>query len=178
MARVIQQLATALFLCFAANAIGEQEQVEYRLGMGDEVQVTVFGHQDLSGEFAISETGTISLPLVGTVTLGGLTLRKAEAAVIDALKPDYLVNPRVAVEVLNYRPFYIIGEVQSPGAYPYVNGMTVTEAVALGGGFTHRAKKQNMRIIRGWDQAKEERTVAATDMVLPGDVIKVLERFF
>ena len=151
---------------------------EYEFGTGDRVRITVFGHEDLSGEFTISETGTVSLPLAGSLALSGLTVHEAEQAVVDALKPDYLLNPRVGIEVLNYRPFYILGEVNEPGAYPYVNGMTVTEAVALGGGFTYRAKKNRMLIIRATDSARTERPVSVTDVVLPGDVVKVLERFF
>ena len=142
------------------------------------MRITVFGHEDLSGEFTVSETGTVSLPLAGSLSVGGLTIRQAEQAVVDALKPDYLLNPRVGIEVLNYRPFYIIGEVNAPGSYPYVNGMTVTEAVALGGGFTHRAKKRKMTIIRASDPTRTEHPISVTGTVLPGDVVKVLERFF
>ena len=154
------------------------EQMEYRFGTGDEIRITVFGHEDLSGEFTISETGTVSLPLAGSLNLGGLSIRQAEQEVVGALKPDYLLNPRVGIEVLNYRPFYILGEVREPGSYPYVNGMTVTEAVALGGGFTYRAKKEKFVIIRASDATRRERPASITDVVLPGDVIKVLERFF
>ena len=154
------------------------EQVEYTFGTGDRIRITIFGHEDLSGEFTISETGAVSIPLAGSLSLGGLTIRQAEQRVVDGLKPDYLLNPRVGIEVLNYRPFYILGEVKEPGSYPYVNGMTVTEAVALGGGFTYRAKKEKVAIIRATDATRTERSVSATDMVLPGDVVKVQERFF
>ena len=157
---------------------GGAETVEYTFGTGDQIRLTIFGHEDLSGEFTVSETGTVSLPLAGSLSIGGLTIRQAKEEVVDALKPDYLLNPQVSIEVLNYRPFYIIGEVKEPGSYPYVNGITVTEAVALGGGFTHRAKKGEMIVIRGSDPTKTERAVSVTDAVLPGDVVKVLERFF
>lgn len=168
----------APLLLAATVAHGQAGSVEYRLGAGDRLKVTVFGHEDLSGEFTVSETGTASMPLVGGLAIGGLTVREAEQAILDALRPDYLLEPRVGVEVLNYRPFYILGEVNSPGSYPYVNGMTVNEAVAIGGGFTHRAKKTQMVVIRASDAAKAETPVSVTDPVLPGDVIKVLERFF
>ena len=172
-------VATLALLVFAvAVAHGQADSVEYRLGTGDRLKVTVFGHEDLSGEFTVSEMGTASLPLVGGLALGGLTLLEAEQTILDALKPDYLLDPKIGVEVLNYRPFYILGEVNSPGSYPYVNGMTVNEAVAIGGGFTHRAKKNEMVVIRASDSAKSETPVSVTDPVLPGDVIKVLERFF
>ena len=169
---------SALLGVFLVVAPCSAQQSEYTFGTGDQIRITVFGHEDLSGEFTLSETGTVSLPLAGSLDLGGLTIRQAERVVVDALKPDYLLNPRVGIEVLNYRPFYILGEVNEPGSYPYVNGMTVTEAVALGGGFTYRAKKEKVVIIRATDAARTERSVSATDAVLPGDVVKVQERFF
>ena len=171
-------VALALLLLGASIAQSQSDPVEYQLGAGDRLKVTVFGHDDLSGEFTVSETDAVSLPLVGGLILGGLTLREAERAILDALRPDYLLNPRVSLEVLNYRPFYILGEVNSPGSYPFVNGITVNEAVAIGGGFTHRAKKDQMLIIRASDPDKSEVRALATDSVLPGDVVKVLERFF
>ena len=169
--------AVLLGVCLAV-APCSAEQIEYTFGAGDRIRITVFGHEDLSGEFTLSETGSVSLPLAGSLDLDGLTIRQAEEEVVDALKPDYLLNPRVGIEVLNYRPFYILGEVKEPGSYPYVNGMTVTEAVALGGGFTYRAKKEQVIIIRASDPARTERPVPATGVVLPGDVVKVMERFF
>ena len=151
---------------------------DYTLGPGDRIRVTVFGHEDMSGEFTISETGTVSMPLAGTLAFGGLALADAERIVVEALKPDYLLNPQVGIEVLEYRPFYIIGEVNNPGSYPYVNGMTVNEAVALAGGFTYRARKNRVTVIRASDATRAERSIPSTGSVLPGDIVKVLERFF
>ena len=178
MARPFTACLLIVLVTLVAEAPVAKGPAEYTFGTGDQLRITVFGHEDLSGEFTISETGSVSLPLAGSLDLGGLTIREAERSIVDALKPDYLVNPRISIEVLNYRPFYILGEVNDPGAYPYVNGMTVTEAVALGGGFTYRAKKRKMVIIRASDPNRTERPVSVTDPVLPGDVVKVLERFF
>ncbi len=150
---------------------------EYVLGHGDRIRVTVFGHEDLSGEFLVSENGTIAMPLVGVLDFSGATVSEAQEMVVEALKPDYLLNPRVSVEVLEYRPFYIIGEVNNPGPYPYVSGMTVREAVALGGGFTYRARTNRVMIIRATDDTRAERPIPVTDEVLPGDVVRVTERF-
>ena len=150
---------------------------DYVLGHGDRIRVTVFGHEDLSGEFLVSENHTIAMPLVGVLDFSGATVSEAQQMVVDALKPDYLLNPRVSIEVLEYRPFYIIGEVNNPGPYPYVNGMTVMEAVALGGGFTYRARTNRVMIIRATDDTREERSIPVTDEVLPGDVVRVTERF-
>jgi polysaccharide export outer membrane protein len=154
------------------------EPVGYTLGTGDRVRVTVFGEPDLSGEFEVDATGKISLPLAGDVRIGGLPLRDAEKAVAQTLSQGYLANPRVNVEVLNYRPFYIIGEVNTPGSYPYVNGMSVLTAVALAGGYTYRAREDRVSITRANDPQRREYKAAPDTPVLPGDIIKVPERLF
>jgi len=148
---------------------------DYILGTGDAVRVTVFGHEDLSGEFEVAGSGRVSLPLVGELQASGMTTRQLEQAIVEKLQPDYLKNPRVAVEVLNYRPFYILGEVNQPGSYAYVNGMRVINAVALAGGFTYRADEDDLWITRAGG-AREKAT--QTTIVRPGDVVEVPERFF
>ena len=151
---------------------------EYRLAAGDHVRITVFGHEDLSGEFEVDGTGLISLPLIREVMVSGLTVNELEEKVIGKLRPDYLKNPRVSVEILSYRPFYVIGEVESPGSFPYVNGMTVINAVAVAGGFTYRARKSRIKILRSGEDGKFEIEADVDTVVLPGDVIEVPERFF
>jgi polysaccharide export outer membrane protein len=150
----------------------------YRLGSGDKVRVTVFGHEDLSGEFDVDGSGNVSLPLIQTLKAQGLTVSELQQAVADRLQPDYLLNPKVSVEVLNYRPFYIYGEVNEPGSYPYVNGMTVINAVALAKGYTYRARQSSVRIIRADDTTRTPKSVSPDTPVLPGDVIEVPERYF
>ncbi len=168
-----------LFAALAPKASGAAEDAaDYVLGHGDRIRITVFGHDDLTGEYLLSETDTVSLPLVGVLDFDGATLGEAQRIVVDALKPDYLVDPRVSVEVLEYRPFYIIGEVNDPGAYPYVNGMTVIEAVALGGGFSYRARTNRVMVIRATDETRTENEIDVNDKVLPGDVVRVAERLF
>ena len=181
-------LALAGFLIGSQAAFAQSEQSgttsetanvetsgDYKLGTGDAVRVTVFGHEDLSGEFEVAGSGRVSLPLVGEVPAGGMTVRQLEQAIIAKLQPDYLKNPRVAVEVLNYRPFYILGEVNQPGSYAYVNGMRVINAVALAGGFTYRADEDDLWITRAGG-AREK--ASQTTIVRPGDVVEVPERFF
>ena len=168
----------AVLITCTALAQASAQKAEYTLGSGDKLRVTVFGHEDLSGEFLVEGTGLVSLPLIGGVPLGGKTISEAEEAIIDALRPDYLINPRVSLQVLNYRPFYIIGEVNSPGSYPYVSGMTVLEAVAIAGGFTYRAKEKEMTIVRGTDTSRQKEEATPETFVRPGDVIEVPERFF
>ncbi len=171
---------TACFLVFPTMD-GSRAAVDmpvYLLGSGDRVKVTIFGEEDLSGQFEVSGHGMIAFPLVGEVKAVGLSLRELEEEISRKLREGFLKKPRVNAEVVNYRPFYILGEVKRPGSYPYVSGMTVINAVALGGGFTYRAQKGRMSITRANDSAKQEKRILPEDIVMPGDIIKVPERFF
>jgi polysaccharide export outer membrane protein len=118
------------------------------------------------------------MPLIGRVDAQGSTTSELSAAVTQKLSKDYLKNPKVSVEVTEYRPFYILGEVKNPGSYPFVNGMRVMNAIALAGGFTYRAREGHMTINRDIDGKVEELDADQTTVVLPGDVIEVPERFF
>jgi polysaccharide export outer membrane protein len=164
---------------FLLTPVWADQGGEYRLGSGDRVRITVFGEKDLSGDFAVSDKGTVSMPLIGDVRATGRSLREFEEAIERQLKPDYLRNPKVSVEVVNFRPFYIIGEVQKPGGYPYVTGMTVMQAVALAGGYTHRARESSVvirRRLKGGGYREED--AGPTAPVFPGDTVRVRERFF
>lgn len=161
------------------NSISTADKVDetYRLGSGDKVRLTVFGEEDLSGEFEVDGSGSVSLPLIGTVKAVGLSTRELEKIASDKLSDGYLIDPSVSIEVLNFRPFFILGEVNEAGSYPYVNGMTVLNAVALAGGFTHRANRDKFLIKRGDDDSEEFKSNVNTK-VFPGDLIKIQERFF
>lgn len=161
-----------------AAVLAQEVSSPYELGTGDEIRVIVFGEDDLSGEFEVDGTGRISMPLIGSVEIGGLDISTAESRIVGLLADGYLVTPRVNIEVLNYRPFYIIGEVNEPGSYPYVSGMTVLEAVAYGSGFTHRANKKKIEITRRQNGETVRFTVDTNAIVLPGDTVRVTERFF
>jgi protein involved in polysaccharide export with SLBB domain len=150
----------------------------YALGAGDKLKITIFNEPDLSGEFDINGQGIISLPLVGQIKVIGQTTSDVQALLTEKYGKDYLVNPRVNVEVLNYRPFFILGEVNHPGSYPYVNGMTVINAVALAGGYTPRANHDRIKIKHINESTAQEKEVQEDSAVLPGDVIEVPERFF
>jgi len=168
---------TALFVClFSGVQSLEAQQARYVLGTGDQIRVVIFGHEDLSGQYSIDGSGNISLPLINEVRAVGLTIPGLEGEIANMLKPDFLKNPRVSVEVLNYRPFYIIGQVKSPGSYPFVSGMTVVNAIALAGGYTYRAKERKVLITRSKDG--KQRPANHGTPVMPGDVIEVPERFF
>ena len=161
----------------AAKTVGEAV-ASYRLGPGDRIRITVFDEKDLSGTFEVASDRTVALPLIGSVKAGGLTVRELELAIGAVLRDGYLKEPRVSAEVANYRPFYIIGEVNRPGSYPYINNMTVINAVALGGGFTYRARQRTAFLTRAADPERKEQPVATDSIVMPGDVIRVPERFF
>jgi protein involved in polysaccharide export with SLBB domain len=172
---MIRALVLAVILTFAVGSANGE--VVYRLGSGDKLKVTVYEEKDLSGSFEVGGEGVVSLPLIGPVTAEGLSIRELEKGIQAKLRDGYLRNPRVSIEVLNYRPFYILGEVKEPGSYPFVNGMTILNAVALGGGYTYRANKTRISLIRAGTREKEQ-VVGPTTVVLPGDVIRVEERFF
>ncbi|MDE2133883.1 MAG: polysaccharide export protein [Alphaproteobacteria bacterium] len=150
------------------------EDTTYHLGTGDTVRVTVFGETDLSGEFQIDSQGYVRLPLIGQVPAEGLSTYELESRVAAALtQGSYLINPRVSVEVTTYRPFYIIGEVAKPGEYPYVNAMSVPNAIALAGGYTELASESTV-YIRHQGQVKGQEVPAdESTRVRPGDVVRV-----
>lgn len=170
----ILALVCALMLSLAPQSASAQ--TDYTLSGNDRLKVTVFGEDDLSGEFDLDGAGVLSFPLIGAVEASGLTARGLEQRIADRLRGDYLINPQVSVEVLNYRPFYIYGEVNSPGSYPYRAGLTVINAVALASGFTFRADEDDIEITRGENGTPAK--VNPGTVVQPGDVIRVKERFF
>jgi polysaccharide export outer membrane protein len=165
-------------LCAQATSSPAGAQPAYKLGPGDRVYITVFNQEDLTGEFVLDGEGRISMPLIGAVQATGLTQVELEALVVSKLKPDYLVNPRVSVDVQSYRPYYLIGEVRSTGSFPYVEGMTYLTAIAMAGGYSYRAKKDIVFVIRGSDPDQEEVKLDVNERVHPGDIIRVAERLF
>lgn len=151
----------------------------YNLGNGDRLRVTVFGEEDMSGEFLVDGTGQVSIPLVGEVPAAGRSVRDFQRTLETRLvEGGILLNPRVSAEVINFRPYYILGEVGLPGEYPYTDSLTVLNAVATAQGFSYRANKKTIGI-RGIDDTEEQRVRLTPDLkVRPGDTIRVLERVF
>jgi polysaccharide export outer membrane protein len=152
--------------------------LSYRMGAGDKLQIDVFNQEDLTGEYTLDGNGRFTMHLIGKVSAAGLTPTELEALLVSKLKPDYLVNPRISVRVQNFRPFYIIGEVKSPSSYAYVDGMTYLTAVAIAGGFTYRAKKDHVYVVRGNDPDRDEIKLDVSQKVRPGDIIRIAERLF
>lgn len=150
----------------------------YKIGSGDKLKITIFDEPDLSGEYDIDGEGILSMPLIGNIEAGGYDLRSLENEIATSYKEGYLKNPRINIEIMNFRPFFILGEVNEPGSYPYVSGITVINAVALAGGFTHRARTDRVVISRGKGNEKKEFDAKEDFIVMPGDSIRVTERFF
>ncbi len=178
-------VTAAVLLAGAAHAQGpsadpasDREGYEYRLGAADKVRITVFGEQDLTGEFLVSGAGRISMPLIGEVPAVGLTVAELQTAIEAKLADGYMKMPRVSAEVLNYRPFYILGEVKKPGEYPYTNKLTVLKAVATAEGFTYRANTRRVFIKRAEAADEAEFPLNQETEVEPGDTIRIAERFF
>jgi polysaccharide export outer membrane protein len=175
------------FLCFViascaqtpppltvANGTGP---VGYMLDTGDKLRINVFNEEKLTGDYNVSAAGTVAFPLIGSIQARGRTADQLAAALAVQLK-TFVNEPRVAAEVLTYRPYYILGEVNRPGEYPFVNGMRIEQAIAAAGGFTYRANQKQVFVQRG---DTGERTVALRDSpirVMPGDTIRVGERYF
>lgn len=162
----------------STQAPDNYENEQYKVGSGDLLKITIFNQEELSGEYLINGAGQIALPLIGDINAKDITVKQVEQGIANKLKPDYLLNPRVNVQVLNYRPFYILGEVKEPQSYPYVDGMTYLNAVAIAGGFTYRAKEDHVMVVRMKDPKKVEIRLNMDEKVMPGDVIHVEERFF
>ncbi|MEN6542649.1 polysaccharide biosynthesis/export family protein [Parvibaculum sp.] len=161
----------------SAPAAAAGSEAAYVLGAGDKLRLIVYGEDDLSGQFDVTGAGKVSLPLIGQVQAAGLTLEQFEREVAGRLSQGYLTSPKVSAEVMNYRPFYIMGEVDKPGQYPYTSDMTVLNAVAVAGGYTYRANENSVYITRG-SGSEVEYPASQQVKVLPGDVVRVPERFF
>jgi len=157
---------------------GQNFAEAYRLGAGDALRVIVFGEPDLSGEFEIDGSGAFSMPLIGQLDAFQLTVVELEKAIAKKLTEGYLIDPRVNVEVLNYRPFYIVGEVKDGGEFPYISGMHAVRAVAIAGGYTYRANTQKVMITRKGTADEIEMPASQGTSIYPGDVIRIPERYF
>ncbi len=151
---------------------------DYTLGVGDTVRINVYGQEEMSQEYTVEPDGVISLPLAGTVGAAGYSAREIEQAIVTKLHPDYMVNPKVSVEVIGFRSMYVLGEVQQPGKYEYVPNMTVMQAVAIAGGYTYRAAENSAEVTRHVKGALKTFTVDDKTMLKPGDTILIKRRWF
>lgn len=151
---------------------------DYALGSGDKLQITVYGEEDLTGEQQVGPDGTVAMPLIGRIPAAGRTAAALSEDIRAKLAEGFVHNPSVTVTITTYRPFYILGEVNTPGQYEYAKGMSVLAAVARAGGFTYRAKKSEV-FVRHEGGGAEQRVKLTSDLpVQPGDTIRIGERYF
>ena len=151
----------------------------YELGAGDRISIRVYGEEDLTIESQLSDAGTLSYPFLGELKISGLTVGQLQEKITQGLKGDYLIDPKVTVTIAQYRQFYINGEVNSPGGFPFQPGLTVRKAVSLAGGFTERASHSRIYIISDKEgDGGDNEKVSLNDMVKPGDIITVEQSFF
>lgn len=151
---------------------------DYTLGSGDVIRITVFGQDDLSVETRLSNVGIIRYPFLGDIRLVGKSVNEVERLIDSGLRGDYLVDPSVSVSVIEYRPFFIDGEVNRPGGYPYQPGLTVEKAAALAGGYTERASKNLVSVRRNISGREITIEVLPDEAIMPGDIVTVKQRFF
>lgn len=176
----------AAALVFAGGDARAQERADpardilatYALGAGDSVRITVYQEPELTGVYAVGPDGAISMPLLGTVDAAGRTTSELARVIADRLSDGFLQGANVAAEIAAFRPYYIYGEVENAGEYPYAAGMNVLRAVAAAGGYTYRAKKSHVFILRPGEPEELKVRVGREAIVMPGDVIRVPERFF
>ena len=149
----------------------------YVLEPGNRVRVIVFNEQTLSGDFTLDPNGNVSLPVVGNIPASGLTAKGLEARIENTLKgKGYLQNPQAAVEVETFRPFYVLGEVRQAGEFPYQTGMTILSAIAKAGGYDYRAWEGEVLLVRTVNGEQKEYRAVENTPILPGDIVKVLQR--
>jgi len=155
-----------------------QAAEDYRLGSGDTIKITVFGQQDLSIETLLNDSGKVDYPFLGQLQATGKTLAEFQQKIYQGLKGDYLINPNVSVTIVQYRPFFIDGEIEKPGGYPFQPGLTINKAAALAGGYTERASLTKIFIIRSNDSQQKSVSVHANAKVQPGDIITIKQSYF
>lgn len=163
----------------ATTAVVESGFAEgYLLGVGDRISIIVLGEKDLSMEMLVDGQGAINYPFLGELRVAGLTVNALRDEIEGRLKPDYLLDPQVTVHVLEYRKFFVNGEVQRPGGFSWQPGMTVRKAAALAGGFTQRASRSRLFIIRDADEVKKPVQVDVDAPIGPGDILTIDQSFF
>ena len=171
----------ALFVVAPMQAVASGQSMSfssYTLNAGDLISIKVFDEDDLHLEARLTDAGTISYPFLGEIQVRGRTVGELEQVITSGLKGDYLINPRVNVTIVEYRKFFVRGEVKKPGGFSFEPGLTLEKAIALAGGFSQRANKKDVKVTRQISGAKREESIAIDGAVYPGDIINVEESFF
>jgi polysaccharide biosynthesis/export protein len=160
------------------TATAYEYQTGYRVGAGDKLSIRVAGEADLTGEFPVDASGAISLPYVQSVTVAGMSTPQIERMIAGRLRAGYLKDPQVSVQATTLRPFYVMGEVTTSGSYAYQPGITVQNAIAIGGGYGARADKTQVLLTRRDASGTHTSKVPVTTQIYPGDIVYVRERWF
>ncbi len=174
---MLVQAAVAASL-WTLGAAAQQADEDYRLGPGDRFRISVFGESDLTLDVMVGDSGRISYPFLGELIVEGRTPKELETLVVQGLKGPYLVDPIVTVSVTEHRPFFVHGEVLRAGGIPYQPRLTVERAIALAGGFSERASRRKIEVIRASNPNDAAVSVSLSDPVLPGDIIIVKQSLF
>lgn len=164
----------------SGSEVDEGAMVEgpYLLDTGDKLRIFVYGQPNLSRGYTVEHDGTVSVPLIGRIKARGRTPKQLEGSIAGALGSDFIRDPEVTVDIIQNRPFFILGEVKTAGQYPYVSGMTVETAVAIAGGYSERASDRSFRVTRRINGSLQSFETPGTFAVWPGDTVTVHERFF
>ena len=153
--------------------------VATHLRAGERIKITVYGEEALTGEYDISPGGSVTMPLIGAVRAAGRTQAELGRDIAARYRSGGLLqDPKVTVAVVQFRPFYVLGEATNPGEYPFRSGLTVHAAVAMAGGFTYRASKSFVLIRHTGDEVWKEYPLTEPVVIAPGDLIRVPERYF
>lgn len=184
---LVRAIAMGLMLAAAAATVPnaalaqatEEKAPVYTLDSGDRIRVIVYGEQSLNGEYSVGPAGDVAFPLIGNVPAKGKSVAELQQAIATKLAQGYVLDPRVTIDVLSFRPYYILGEVNKPGQYPYASELSVDQAVATAGGYTYRASKGKVFIRRAGEAEVEVKLGKGKPVwVRPGDTIRVGERYF
>lgn len=182
MKKMIAIIALALGGCASSANLPTlsltQDQAVYKLGSGDQLKVTVYGEENLTGTYQINGQGKVAFPLVGDLQASEKTVTEFEALLRTTLSQGFLNEPNVVVEVANYRPYYILGEVSKPGEYPFIDGLSMFSAIAKAGGFTYRADQKRIYVRHKTSKTESLYRLEGGTPVQPGDTIRVSERAF
>ena len=158
--------------------LGHATASDYKLGAGDQIQITVYGEADLTTKVKIEKSGVISFPFLSDITVVGLSSKDLENKIANGLRGDYLIDPQVTVSIEMYRPFFIHGQVKRPGGYPFQEDLTLDKAIAIAGGLAARASKTAWNITRVVDGEKKIFDANVSNVILPDDIIEIEQSFF
>jgi polysaccharide export outer membrane protein len=178
---MLRLILLVLLLPWSGHAAVQAAEIAagYSLNAGDSIRIHVFGESDLSFEnLLIGQNGRISYPFLGELTVAGKTAAEVQQMLAEGLKPDYLIDPRISVSIVKYRPFFVNGEVKRPGGVDFQPGLTLRKAISLAGGFTERANKKQVLVIADSDPERREQKVGLDYQVQPGDIFTVQDTFF